>query len=92
MIPQKSKLPMDFFETFPECSLPGTVSKNTIKTGFTTQPLRGTWCKTCHALLGNSAHTYARAPLKLHILFELKSSRNAKTEVPRFKKRSITQV
>ena len=31
MIPQKLKLPMDFFETFPECSLPSAVSKNTIK-------------------------------------------------------------
>ena len=30
-IPQKLKLPMDLFETFPECSLPSTVSKNTIK-------------------------------------------------------------
>ena len=30
-IPQKLKLPMKFFETFPECSLPSTVSKNTIK-------------------------------------------------------------
>ena len=32
VIPQKLKLPMNFFETFPECSLPNTVSKNTIKT------------------------------------------------------------
>ena len=31
VIPQKLKLPMDFFETFPECCLPSTVSKNTIK-------------------------------------------------------------
>ena len=31
VIPQKLKLPMNFFETFPECSLPSTVSKNTIK-------------------------------------------------------------
>ena len=30
-IPQKQKLPMNFFETFPECFLPSTVSKNTIK-------------------------------------------------------------
>ena len=32
-IPQKLKLPMNFFDTFPECSLPSTstVSKNTIK-------------------------------------------------------------
>ena len=29
MIPQKLKLLMNFFETFPECSLPSTVSKNT---------------------------------------------------------------
>ena len=28
VIPQKLKLPMDFFETFPECSLLSTVSKN----------------------------------------------------------------
>ena len=33
VIPQKLKLPMNFFDTFPECSLPSTstVSKNTIK-------------------------------------------------------------
>ena len=31
MIPQKLNFPMNFFETFPECSLPSTVSKNTIK-------------------------------------------------------------
>ena len=31
VIPQKLNLPMNFFETFPECSLPRTVSKNTIK-------------------------------------------------------------
>ena len=31
VIPQKLNLPMIFFETFPECSLPSTVSKNTIK-------------------------------------------------------------
>ena len=31
MIPQKLNFPMNFFETFPECSLPGTASKNTIK-------------------------------------------------------------
>ena len=31
MIPQKYKLPMNFFKTFPKCSLPSTVSKNTIK-------------------------------------------------------------
>ena len=32
VIPQKYwKLPMNFFETFPECSLPSTVSKNAIK-------------------------------------------------------------
>ena len=31
VIPQKLKLPLNFFETFPECSLPSTVLKNTIK-------------------------------------------------------------
>ena len=31
MIPQKLKLPIKFFENFPECSLPSTVLKNTIK-------------------------------------------------------------
>ena len=31
MIPQKLKLPMNYFETFPECSLPSTVSKRTLK-------------------------------------------------------------
>ena len=31
VIPQKLKLPMNFFETFPECSLPSTVLKDTIK-------------------------------------------------------------
>ena len=31
VISQKLKLPMNIFETFPECSLPNTVSKNTIK-------------------------------------------------------------
>ena len=31
VIPQKLKLPINFFETFPECSLPSTVSKNIIK-------------------------------------------------------------
>ena len=31
VIPQKQKLPIHFFETFPECSLPSTVSKNAIK-------------------------------------------------------------
>ena len=31
VIPQKKKLPMNFFETFPKCSLPSTVSKNAIK-------------------------------------------------------------
>ena len=31
VIPQKLNFPMNFFETFPECSLPSTVSKNTIK-------------------------------------------------------------
>ena len=30
VIPQKLKLPMNFFEIFPECSLPSTVSKNAI--------------------------------------------------------------
>ena len=30
-IPQKLKLPMNLFENFPECSLPSTVSKNTMK-------------------------------------------------------------
>ena len=30
MIPKKLKLPMNCFETFPECSLPSTVSKKTI--------------------------------------------------------------
>ena len=28
---QKKNLPMNFYETFPECSLPSTVSKNRIK-------------------------------------------------------------
>ena len=28
---QKLKLPMNFFKTFPECSLPSTILKNTIK-------------------------------------------------------------
>ena len=27
VIPQKFNLPMNFFKTFPECSLPSTVSK-----------------------------------------------------------------
>ena len=31
MIPQKLKLPINFFETFTERSLPSTISKNTIK-------------------------------------------------------------
>ena len=31
MIPQKLKFPMNFFSTFPECSLPSSISKNTIK-------------------------------------------------------------
>ena len=31
MIPQKKKFPMNFFETFPECSPPSIVSKKTIK-------------------------------------------------------------
>ena len=31
VIPQKLKLPMNFFETLPECSLPSTALKNTIK-------------------------------------------------------------
>ena len=31
VIPQKLKFPMNFFKTFPECSLPSTVSKKTIK-------------------------------------------------------------
>ena len=31
VIPQKLKLPMNFFETFPESSLLSTVSKKTIK-------------------------------------------------------------
>ena len=31
VIPQKSKLPINFFETFPESSLLNTVSKKTIK-------------------------------------------------------------
>ena len=31
VLPRKLKLPIKFFETFPECSLPSTVSKNTIK-------------------------------------------------------------
>ena len=31
VIPRKLKLLMNFFETFPECSLPSIVSKNTIK-------------------------------------------------------------
>ena len=31
VIPQKQKLPMNFFETFPEYSLPSTTSKNTIQ-------------------------------------------------------------
>ena len=35
MIPQKFKLPMNFLETFPGCSLPSTVSKDTIKMKIT---------------------------------------------------------
>ena len=31
MIPQKKKFPINFFETFPECSPPSIVSKETIK-------------------------------------------------------------
>jgi len=31
VIPQKKKFPMNFFETFPECSPPSIVSKKTIK-------------------------------------------------------------
>ena len=31
VIPKKKKLPMNFLETFPECSLLSTVSKKTIK-------------------------------------------------------------
>ena len=31
VIPHKLKLPMNFFETFPEYSLPSTVSRSTIK-------------------------------------------------------------
>ena len=31
MIPQKLKLPMNFFKTFSDCSLPRPVSKNKIK-------------------------------------------------------------
>ena len=31
VIPQKLRLQMNFFETFPEHSLPSTVSKHTIK-------------------------------------------------------------
>ena len=31
MIPQKLKFAMNFFETFPECSLPSSVSKKIIK-------------------------------------------------------------
>ena len=31
VIPQKLKLPMKYFETFLECSLPSTVLKKTIK-------------------------------------------------------------
>ena len=31
VIPQKLKFPMNFHETFPECSLPSTVSKKVIK-------------------------------------------------------------
>ena len=31
VITQKLNFQMNFFETFPECSLPSTVSKNTIK-------------------------------------------------------------
>ena len=31
VIPQKLKLPINFFETFPKCPLPSAVSKNTIK-------------------------------------------------------------
>ena len=33
VIPQFLKLPMNFLETLPECSLPSSVSKNTIKIG-----------------------------------------------------------
>ena len=35
-----------------------------IQTGFATQPPWNVMRKTRHALLGNSAHTYARTPLK----------------------------
>ena len=35
--------------------------------------LSGAWRKIPHALLGNSAHTYARTPLKLRTLSVLKS-------------------
>ena len=31
VIPQKKKLPINFFETFPECRPPSIVSKKTIK-------------------------------------------------------------
>ena len=31
VIPQKKKFPINFFETFPECSPPSIVSKKTIK-------------------------------------------------------------
>ena len=51
VIPQKLKLPMNFFETFPGCSLPSTVSKNKIKKIGHHSRLRD--------VMGQSSHSYA---------------------------------
>ena len=40
VIPQKKKFPINFFETFPECSPPSIVSKKTIKMIGHHSPLR----------------------------------------------------
>ena len=58
VIPQKQKLPNNFFETFRECSLPSTVSKNSIKRIGHPTRLRD--------MMGQSYHIYAEPRALFH--------------------------
>ena len=67
VIPQKLNFPMNFFETFPEYSLPSTVSKNTIKMVGHHSRLRDAMGQSCPIYACTRAN-HARYPL-VHVTF-----------------------
>ena len=67
VIPQKLNFLMNFFETFSECSLPSTVSKNTIKMIGHHSRLRDAMGQSCPIYACTSAN-HARHP-SVHVTF-----------------------